>query len=168
MEQTAKAYISLSIEAQKALFVDVHHRSTIEACGVLLGTIDEQGNWHVEQAYPLRNIFASPVYFEFAPEDLLTVEMEHPDRIIGVYHSHPTGFARASNTDRENMERVNKQQGIPWVWCIIRGPFTHSETQEREERITPSSIVAYHHYEHRGLQKISVVIEDIQSNKTNS
>lgn len=168
MKQVSKAYISLSVETQKALFVDVYHRSTIEACGVLLGTIDEQGNWHVEQAYPLRNIFASPVYFEFAPEDLLTVEMEHPDRIIGVYHSHPTGFARASSTDRENMKRVNKEQGIPWVWCIIRGPFSDGEAQEHEGRITPPLIVAYHHYEHGELQKIPVVIEEIQSNKTNS
>lgn len=166
MKQVSKAYISLSVEAQKALFVDVYHRSTIEACGVLLGTIDEQRNWHVEETYPLRNIFASPVYFEFAPEDLLAVEMEHPDRIIGVYHSHPTGFARASSTDRENMKRVNKEQGIPWVWCIIRGPFTEAEGQNG--RITPTSMVAYHHYEHEGLQTISIVIEDMPNNKTNS
>lgn len=159
MKQSSKAHITLSVEAQKALFVDVYHRSTIEACGVLLGAIDEQGNWYVEEAYPLRNIFASPVYFEFAPEDLLTVEMEYPNRIVGVYHSHPTGFARASDTDRENMKRVNKEQHIPWVWCIIRGPFTKAEEQEQKGRITPSAIVAYHHYEHEGLQKISVVLE---------
>ncbi len=163
MKQMSKAYISLSVEAQKALFVDVYHRSTIEACGVLLGTIDEQGNWHVEQAHPLRNIFASPVYFEFAPEDLLTVEIEHPDRIVGVYHSHPTGFARASSTDRDNMKRVNKEQGIPWVWCIIRGPFTDEESQKHGGRVAPPSIVAYHHYEHEGLQKIPIVIEELQS-----
>ena len=168
MKHTSKPYITLSVEAQKAVFVDVHHRSTIEACGVLLGTIDEQGNWHVEEAYPLRNIFASPVYFEFAPEDLLTVEMEHPDRIIGVYHSHPTGFARASSTDRENMERVNKQQGIPWVWCIIRGPFPDAVAQGHEGRITVSSMVAYHHYDHEGLQKIAIVLEDRPDHKTNS
>ncbi|GAC1432661.1 MAG: hypothetical protein PVS3B3_11670 [Ktedonobacteraceae bacterium] len=159
MKQATKAYISLSSEAQKALFVDVYHRSMIEACGVLLGTQDEQGSWHVEQAYPLRNIFASPVYFEFAPEDLLTVEIEHPGRIVGVYHSHPTGFAQASSTDRENMKRVNKEQGIPWVWCIISGPFTDAVAQGREGRITPPSITAYHHYENGGLQKIPIVIE---------
>lgn len=161
MKQSTKAYISLSIKAQKALFVDVYHRSTIEACGVLLGMIDEQGNWHVEQAHPLRNISASPVYFEFAPEELLLIEMEHPDRIVGVYHSHPTGFADASSTDHQNMKRVNKEQHIPWVWCIIRGPFTNASAQKREGRITASSITAYHHFEDEGLQKIPIVIEEV-------
>ncbi len=159
MKQATKATITLSIEAQKAMFVDVYHRSTIEACGVLLGKIDEQGNWHVEEARPLRNIFASPVYFEFAPEDLLAVEMEHPDGIVGVYHSHPTGFARASDTDRENMRRVNKEQGIPWVWCIIQGPFTEAKAQEQQGRIQPPAIVAYHHYEREGLQKVAILVE---------
>ena len=165
MKQATKAHISLSVEAQKALFVDVYHRSSIEACGVLLGTIDEQGNWHVEQAQPLRNTFASPVYFEFAPEDLLQVEMEQPDRIIGVYHSHPTGFADASATDRKNMKRVNKEQRIPWAWCIIRGPFTDEAAKRHEGRITPSSIAAYHHYEY-GLQKIPLIFEEMRNNET--
>lgn len=162
MKQKTKAYISLSIEAQKALFVDVYHRRTIEACGVLLGTRDDLGNWHIEQAYPLRNTFASPVYFEFAPEDLLAVEMQHPDRIVGVYHSHPTGYAQASSTDRENMKRVNKEQRIPWVWCIIRGPFTDAGAQRHEARISPSIMVAYHHYETEGLQTIPIVSEETQ------
>ncbi len=169
MKQSTKAYVRLSMEAQKALFTDVYHRRTIEACGVLLGTRDEQGNWYVEQAYPLPNIFASPVYFEFAPEDLLMVEMEHPDRIVGVYHSHPTGFADASSTDRQNMQRVNQEQQIPWVWCIICGPFTDASEQQQKGRITPPSIVAYHHYEDGGLQKIPLLTEgpsDTKSHET--
>ena len=165
MKQATKAYISLSIEAQKALFVDVYHRSSIEACGVLLGTIDEQGNWHVEQARPLRNVFASPVYFEFAPEELLMVEMEHPNQIVGVYHSHPTGFADASATDRQNMKRVNKEQRIPWVWCIIRGPFTDEARQGHEGRITSPMIAAYHHFD-EGLRKIPLVLEEMRDDKT--
>ena len=160
MKQAAKAYVELSSESQKALFVDVYHRRTIEACGVLLGSIDEQGNWHIEQAYPLRNIYSSPVYFEFAPEDLLNVEMEHPDRIVGVYHSHPTGFANASSTDRENMRRVNKEEQIPWVWCIIRGPFSDTTEQAKGGRITPPVIQAYHHFEKEGLQRIPIRIEE--------
>ena len=165
MKQATKSHISLSAEAQKALFVDVYHRRSIEACGVLLGTIDELGNWHVEQARPLRNTFASPVYFEFAPEDLLQVEMEQPDRIVGVYHSHPTGFADASATDRENMKRVNKEQHIPWVWCIIRGPFTDEAAQKHEGRISASLIAAYHHYD-EGLQKIPLILEETRGAET--
>ncbi len=161
MKQATHVHLSLSVEAQKALFVDVHQRNTIEACGVLLGTRDEEDNWHVEQIQPLRNTFASPVYFEFAPEELLQAELEHPDRIIGVYHSHPTGFAEASNTDKQNMQRVNQEQRIPWVWCIIRGPFPALEAaQKQEERISPFLVKAYHHFEAGELQGILVTFEN--------
>lgn len=151
----------LSARAKETVLLDVSKRKRIEACGVLLGNIDEAGNWQVEEALPLRNVFDSPTYFEFAPEDLLAIELEHPDRVIGVYHSHPTGYAHASGTDRENMRRVNVEEQIPWVWLIIRGPFDRSPTllQQVQQRIgwlSPSQVIAYHHYTHDGLCEISV------------
>jgi len=91
------------------------------------------------------------VYFEFAPEDLLAVELDHPGKIVGVYHSHPTGFAVASSTDHENMRRVNVEQQIPWVWLIICGPF--DETFEPGQK---SSMIAYHYYEELELQEIAI------------
>jgi len=133
------------------LFNDVCQRPHIEACGILLGHIDSCGNWNIEQAYPLRNIFNSAVYFEFAPEDLLAVELDHPGQIVGVYHSHPTGFAVASSTDHENMRRVNVEQQIPWVWLIICGPF--DETFEPGQK---SSMIAYHYYVELELQEIGI------------
>jgi proteasome lid subunit RPN8/RPN11 len=160
MIKQAKARVILSIDAQKTLFQDVHQRRHIEACGVLIGCIDEQGNWHVEQAHPLRNIFDSPVYFEFGPEELLTAELAYPEQIVGVYHSHPSGFAKASGTDRENMQRVNVEQEIPWVWLIIRGPFQDAPSPLGEERIACSSVLAYHHYAQEGLQRIAVELEE--------
>jgi proteasome lid subunit RPN8/RPN11 len=165
MRENSKAAVTISISAQKTVFMDVHKRSFIEACGLLLGTIDEQGNWYIEQAYPLRNIFDSPIYFEFAPEDMLTVEMAHPGEIVGVYHSHPTGLAVASSTDRQNMKRVNAEQQIPWVWLIISGPFDRSPTLlqqvQRHLRLIPdSSFVAYHHYEGEGLRRIPIHFEE--------
>jgi proteasome lid subunit RPN8/RPN11 len=159
MIKQTKARVTLSVNAQKTLFQDVHRRRHIEACGILIGRIDEQGNWHVEQTQPLRNIFDSPVYFEFAPEELLTVELAYPEQIIGVYHSHPTGFAKASGTDRENMQRVNVEQEIPWVWLIIRGPFHDVPSPKDEERIACSYVLAYHHYVQEGLQRIAVELE---------
>ena len=145
--------------------MDVHKRQFIEACGLLLGNIDDEGNWSIEQAYPLRNIFDSPVYFEFAPEDMLAVEIAHPGEIVGVYHSHPTGLAVASSTDRQNMKRVNAEHQIPWVWLIISGPFDHSPTLlqqvQRHLRLIPdSSYVAYHHYEGEGLRRIPIHFEE--------
>lgn len=143
----------------KALLQDIYQRAAIEACGLLTGTIDEQGNWHIEQAHPLRNTFQSAVYFEFAPEDLLAFELEHPGAVVGVYHSHPTGFPKASDTDRKNMKRVNLEQDIPWVWLIISGPFRASNCHS--DNLADHSLIAYHHYAHEGLRQITVQFEEI-------
>ncbi len=151
MRKHANAQVTVSLDARNTLFNDVCQRPHIEACGILLGHIDSCGNWNIEQAYPLRNIFNSAVYFEFAPEDLLAVELDHPGQIVGVYHSHPTGFAVASSTDHENMRRVNVEQQIPWVWLIICGPF--DETFEPGQK---SSMIAYHYYEELELQEIAI------------
>ncbi len=151
MRKHASAQVTISLDARNTLFNDVCQRPHIEACGILLGHIDSCGNWNIEQAYPLRNIFNSAVYFEFAPEDLLAVELDQPGKIVGVYHSHPTGFAVASSTDHENMRRVNVEQQIPWVWLIICGPF--DETFEPGQK---SSMIAYHYYEELELQEIAI------------
>ncbi len=165
MKKQADAWVSVSAAARKTVLLDVYKRRRIEACGVLIGTIDEAGNWHVEAAHPLRNPFDSPVYFEFAPEDLLQVDLLYSGRIIGAYHSHPGGLARASGTDRKNMKRVNVEQRIPWVWLIISGPFERDPSFKQEEHDLPvvaprSSFVAYHHYDDRGLQSIEIRFDD--------
>src|SRR5579859_5519435 len=165
MKKQADVRVSVSAAARKTMLLDVYKRRRIEACGVLLGTIDEAGNWHVEAAHPLRNPFDSPVYFEFAPEDLLQVDILYPGRIIGSYHSHPGGLASASSTDRKNMKRVNVEQRIPWVWLIISGPFERAPSLIQEERdflsaVQASSFVAYHHYTDRGLQSIEIRFDD--------
>jgi proteasome lid subunit RPN8/RPN11 len=142
--------VTLTRQAEQALVRDVWQRHTIEACGLLLGQIDDAGDWRITDIRPMRNIFNSPVYFEFAPEDLLEAELAHPDEVIGAYHSHPGGLRRASSTDRDNMQRVNVEQRIPWIWFIICGPFPQEQEQRRLE------VVAYHHYAERGLQRLSI------------
>jgi len=165
MRKQATALVTISVSAQKTLLIDVCKRGRIEACGLLLGSIDDAGNWHVEQIHPLRNTFDSPVYFEFAPEDLLEAELNYPGQTVGVYHSHPTGLAAASSTDRQNMKRVNVEQQIPWVWLIVCGPFDEEFTLLRPVRrhlglITESSVIAYHHYEQEGLRRIPIQLEE--------
>ncbi len=150
----------LSTDAWKTILLDAYGRLGIEACGALLGTIDRAGNWCVEVAYPLRNTYASPVYFEFDPLDLLTIDQDHPGRMIGVYHSHPTGPALASATDRRNMKRVNADQHIPWVWLIISGPFHSREPSQpsaESPNISAQGIVAYYHYPDQGLKRIELL-----------
>jgi len=165
MRKHDTAEITISASAQKTLLLDVFKRQRIEACGLLIGSIDDFGNWHVEETHPLRNIFDSPTYFEFSPEDLLAADLAYPDRIIGVYHSHPTGLAVASHTDRQNMKRVNVEEYIPWVWLIVSGPFDHAPTllqlvQRHLQWIPNQSIVAYHHYANQGLRQIDIRFEE--------
>ncbi len=69
MRKHHKAEVSIDATAYEALLLDVYKRQRIEACGLLLGTIDQEGNWHIEAIHPMRNIYDSPIYFEFAPEE---------------------------------------------------------------------------------------------------
>jgi [CysO sulfur-carrier protein]-S-L-cysteine hydrolase len=173
MRTHEKAEVTISAGAQKTLLLDIYKRQRIEACGLLIGGIDDSGNWHVEETYPLRNIFDSPTYFEFAPEDLLEADLAYPGRVIGAYHSHPTGLAVASHTDRQNMKRVNVEELIPWVWLIVSGPFDHAPTflqqvQRHIQRAPNSSIIAYHHFEDEGLRRITIRFEgpeEVQQDK---
>jgi proteasome lid subunit RPN8/RPN11 len=165
MRKHENAEVSIDASAHKTLLLDVYKRQCIEACGLLLGTIDQAGNWHVEKTLPLRNIYDSPVYFEFAPEDLLAADLAYPGKVIGAYHSHPSGLAVASHTDHQNMKRVNAEEQIPWVWLIVSGPFDHSpsllqQVQRHLHRIPNSSIVAYHYYEGEGLRRITIQFEE--------
>jgi proteasome lid subunit RPN8/RPN11 len=157
-KQSAKAILSAA--AWKTILLDAHGRQGIEACGALLGTIDHEGNWHIEEARPMRNTYASPVYFEFDPVELLTIDLEQPGRMVGVYHSHPAGPTLASATDRQNMRRVNLEQHIPWLWLIVSGPFgptgTASGDEPKESAISARGLIAYHHYQDQGLQKIAI------------
>ena len=170
MRRHEKAEVSINASAHMTLLLDIYKRQRIEACGLLIGTIDQAGNWHVEETYPLRNIFDSPVYLEFAPEDLLAADLSYPGRVIGAYHSHPTGLAVASHIDHQNMKRVNADEQIPWVWLIVSGSFDHSpslllQVQRHLQRIPNISIVAYHYYEGEGLRRIAIHFEE-QTDKT--
>ena len=170
MRKHEKAVVSIDARAYEALLIDVYKRQRIEACGLLLGSIDQAENWHIEDIHPMRNTSDSPVYFEFAPEELLAADLAYPGRVIGAYHSHPTGLAVASRTDHQNMKRINAEEQIPWVWLIISGPFDHSpsllqQVQRRLQRIPDTSIVAYHYYEGEGLQRIAIHFEE-QTDKT--
>jgi proteasome lid subunit RPN8/RPN11 len=158
MLKHTKTCVFISVKAEQALAEDIRQRHDIEACGLLLGHVDCDGSWHIERARPLRNIHNSPAYFEFAPEDLLEAELDHPGEIVGVYHSHPTGLRVASSTDRDNMRRVNVEQEIPWVWLIISGPFRPDSTYEQGQL----SVVAYHHYHEPGLRQLPIELEGLK------
>jgi proteasome lid subunit RPN8/RPN11 len=85
--------------------------------------------------------------------------LAYPQQIVGVYHSHPTGYARASNTDQENMRRVNQEEDIPWIWLIIRGPFDIAPQQEDACALLEQRLIAYHHFQEEGLQRVAIHYE---------
>ena len=159
-QPSTQAKLILSRASQQQIRADIYHRRQIEACGLLTGRRDEEGNWLVQQAHPLPNIFNSPVYFEFAPEDVLAIDLAYPDQVIGAYHSHPSGPPRASSTDRDNMQRVNVEQQIPWAWLIASGPFEHPKAPlDDSVSLSTERLVAYHHYDDLGLRQLHVHLE---------
>lgn len=158
MRKRAGQSLLLSRAAQKTIYADVIRRPQIEACGLFLGRMDTDGNWLAEQAQPLQNTAASPVYFEFDPAELLQMELAYPGQIVGVYHSHPTGFPRASETDCQNMQRVNQEQQIPWVWLIISGPFDAYFVQQAHNTFATIPLIAYHHFATAGLQRVPIAL----------
>ncbi|RAQ94504.1 Mov34/MPN/PAD-1 family protein [Thermogemmatispora tikiterensis] len=162
--------VVLPCEVQRALLRDIWDRREIEACGLLRGEVDAGGNWRVAAVHPLPNVAESPVYFEFAPEDVLQLELAYPGQMIGVYHSHPGGPYGASGTDRETMRRVNKEQQIPWVWLILCGPFTESlplTAAAAGDLVAEATcahwlserLLAYYHDPGEGLRQVVVVLE---------
>src|SRR5690242_9782495 len=78
--------------------------------------------WEVNRYRPIHYAISSisPVYFEFAPEDLMRVGLAYPDQIIGGYDSHPTGFATASGTDRRTMQHVHITTSRTPCYCLLR------------------------------------------------
>lgn len=83
-----------------------------EACGFLLGTADPAGaTKDVARAEPARNAHREQATHRFLiePLDLLAAE-ERAQRegldVVGFYHSHPSGAARPSETDR----------ALAWPW----------------------------------------------------
>ncbi|WP_376795702.1 Mov34/MPN/PAD-1 family protein [Thermogemmatispora sp.] len=169
----SRATVVIPSDVQRALLQDAWSRSKIEACGLLRGEIDERGSWRLAAVHPLPNIAHSSAYFEFAPEDVLQLELSYPGQIIGVYHSHPWGPRGASRTDRETMRRVNGEEGIPWIWLILCGPFTDEalplllEAAAGGDRAAEAEcanwlgrrLLAYYHDPGKGLGQIEVVLQ---------
>jgi desampylase len=83
-----------------------------EACGLLLGRAGR-----IEQVVPARNVHPDPERrFEIDPQALVDAHRaarEGGPEVVGYYHSHPTGPAEPSSTDRE------VAAGDGRVWAIV-------------------------------------------------
>ncbi|HKT86565.1 MAG TPA: M67 family metallopeptidase [Novosphingobium sp.] len=85
-----------------------------ECCGVLLGRGDR-----IEEVMPAANLAERPeIRFEIDPVVLLAAHKAARARevqVIGYYHSHPSGRAVPSPTDRE------RASGDGRIWAIVAG-----------------------------------------------
>jgi proteasome lid subunit RPN8/RPN11 len=85
-----------------------------EACGILLG----QGT-RIERAQPAHNVHPAPrTHFEIDPQALVDAHRAARSggpQVLGYYHSHPSGPAEPSDTDRA------MAAGDGSVWAIAVG-----------------------------------------------
>ena len=83
-----------------------------EACGLLIGNANR-----IDIASPARNVHPSPhTHFEIDPAALIAAhkaEREGGPGVAGYWHSHPTGRAEPSPTDRA------MSAGDGRVWAIV-------------------------------------------------
>ena len=102
-------------ESALALMLDrTAQEAPNEACGLLLGTANR-----IETAIPTRNVHPTPrTHFEIDPVALIAAHKAARaggPQIFGYWHSHPTGCAKPSATDRADASHDGK------VWAIVAG-----------------------------------------------
>jgi len=81
----------------REMLADVTIRAPIEACGLVAGQ-----NNRSTKVYPLTNELQSPVRFQIAASEQIDAFMEIERNgwdLLAIYHSHPTGPDRPSETD---------------------------------------------------------------------
>jgi proteasome lid subunit RPN8/RPN11 len=108
----------------------------LEACGLLAGSVDEQGTARVAAWYPTVNVAASARVYEVEPRGLLRADRAAEAagiQLIGIYHSHthtegrpsPTDVAQAPDPDWHYV-LVSLRDVHPSVrsWRILEGKIT--------------------------------------------
>ena len=118
----------MALNAMKRDAVKAHPH---ECCGLLLGEDDS-----ITHAIPAANVHPDPAtHFEIDPRALIdahTAARGGGPRVIGYYHSHPTGDPEPSATDRASAAH----DGM--VWAIV----SNGEVRlfrDGEERFEPLS-----------------------------
>ena len=106
--------VAISRTVERQIFAHCAESSEIEACGLLFG--DESC---ISRAIETRNVSATPRdSFEIDPAALfaaIRAERDGGERLIGHYHSHPTGAAEPSARDAAQALDVGK------LWLIVAG-----------------------------------------------
>ena len=111
LQLTSGIWATLVAEAAKA--------APHEACGLMLGTIGDDGRETVTHTIPAANIAPDPArHFEIDPAALIAAHRAARAggaALIGYYHSHPTGSCLPSATDAAQASHDGR------VWAIVAG-----------------------------------------------
>ncbi|MGY6635617.1 MAG: Mov34/MPN/PAD-1 family protein [Erythrobacter sp.] len=107
--------IVLTSKVHAALLEAARGAYPLEACGLLLGA-----GARITAARPARNVHPNPhTHFEIDPQALIdahrAARAPGAPQVLGYYHSHPTGPAQPSATDRA------MAAGDGRIWAIIAG-----------------------------------------------
>ena len=106
--------VTISRTVERQILAHCAESSEIEACGLLFG--DET---RILRATPVPNVAENPTdSFEIDPAALfaaIRAERDGGDRLIGHYHSHPTGSAEPSARDAAQALDVGR------LWLIVGG-----------------------------------------------
>ena len=113
--------------------------SQVEICGLLFG-----GDDAITAALPCRNVAADPArWFEIDPAALLAAHRAARNggpRIVGHYHSHPTGIPTPSARDADNAAADGA------LWLIAGGGVVQAwravDTGPIEGRFEPVELIA--------------------------
>ncbi|HMT48039.1 MAG: hypothetical protein RL702_765 [Pseudomonadota bacterium] len=104
----------LTSGAKATLLEEATRAFPYECCGLLLG----QGS-RIETALPCTNVHPDPArHFEIDPAALIAAHRAARGgghQVLGYYHSHPTGRAEPSPTDRA------QSSGDGRIWAIVAG-----------------------------------------------
>lgn len=87
-----------------------------ECCGLLIGALEPGGHGRIFRAAPSANLAAERRHrFEIDPALYLALErtLTGPERLVGLYHSHPDGSAFPSAMDAAAAWREG------WLWLIV-------------------------------------------------
>lgn len=79
------------------------HQPT-EICGVLLGKY-AAGGMQIEEFIPIRNVAPDPLHtFELEPHAWVKLVMQHQNRMLGIFHSHPSSAPTPSPRDLKDLQ----------------------------------------------------------------
>jgi proteasome lid subunit RPN8/RPN11 len=107
--------MSITGELLDRMKLDAKLRSPYEACGVIIGSINDK-TADVTETIPMSNVLSSSKQFIISPNELYHLWKDLEDqgkRIIGAYHSHPDADAGPSLNDIESMKNTS------FIWMII-------------------------------------------------